>query len=151
MWCSSSLAAKDDRPFVTCTPPLAKGLIDLVGHFNCFSYKTNGFCPLGWPFMMPWCPSLAINALSSTHQAAQRCMTNERVKGEEFQIWWELEENSSQIGEDEPKPNIPEPLSLPFCVNLVEQRKLVIQKDSLVPFKVWLLDGRLALENGIFR
>lgn len=42
-------------------------------------------------------------------------------------------------------------LSLPFCVSLVEQRKLVIQKDSLVPFRVWLLDGRLALENGIFR
>lgn len=41
--------------------------------------------------------------------------------------------------------------SLPFCVSLVEQRKLVIQKDSLVPFSVWLLDGRLALENGSFR
>lgn len=36
-------------------------------------------------------------------------------------------------------------------MSLVEQRKLVIQKDSLVPFSVWLLEGRLALENGIFR
>lgn len=36
-------------------------------------------------------------------------------------------------------------------MSLVEQRKLVIQKDSLVPFRVWLLDGRFALENGSFR
>lgn len=36
-------------------------------------------------------------------------------------------------------------------MSLVEQRKLVIQKDSLGPFKVWLLDGRLALEKGSFR
>lgn len=28
------------------------------------------------------------------------------------------------------------PPHLPFCVSLVEQRKLVIQKDSLVPFRV---------------
>lgn len=40
---------------------------------------------------------------------------------------------------------------LPFCVSLVEQRKLVIQKDSLTPLRVWLLDGRLAFENGSFR
>ena len=41
--------------------------------------------------------------------------------------------------------------AVPFWVSLVEQRKEVIQKDSLVDFTAWLLPGRLALEKGSFR